>query len=148
VTPRTVIRFAVTGTPSPQGSKTTGRTKTGHSFVREDNPQLTPWRNALAYAAHQAMNGRPPLTGPAYLEAAFRFPRPKSHYRTGKHAGELKPAAPSNCPTRPDLDKLTRALGDAITGIALTDDAQIAELLATKTYGPPGVDVYLCNLNE
>jgi Holliday junction resolvase RusA-like endonuclease len=106
--------------------------------VREDNPRTGPWRNAVAAAAYDAMNGHPPLHGPLRLEVTFTFPRPKGHYRTGRHAGELRETAPAFCSTRPDLDKLLRALGDAITGIVVVDDAQVVVVDATKVYGSPG----------
>jgi crossover junction endodeoxyribonuclease RusA len=128
------VAFHVHGTPAPQGSKT----RTAHGYVREDNPRTRPWRNAVAAAAHDAMRGRPPLPGPLHLEVTFLFPRPKGHYRTGRHAGELRDRAPRFCPTRPDLDKLLRAVGDAITGIVVVDDAQLVRVTAWKMYGSPG----------
>jgi Holliday junction resolvase RusA-like endonuclease len=84
------------------------------------------------------MNGHPPLVGPLRIEVTFAFPRPKGHYRTGRYAGELRDSSPVFCSTRPDLDKLLRALGDAITGIVVVDDAQVVAVDATKVYGSPG----------
>jgi len=45
--------------------------------------------------------------------------------------------------TRPsDLDKLVRAVLDALTGIVWKDDAQVVALKATKVQGvTPGVEV-------
>jgi Holliday junction resolvase RusA-like endonuclease len=127
-----VIQITVAGVPAPQGSKT--RTKWG---VREDNPATKPWRTAVAWEATAAMNGRTLLTGPVELLALFYFPRPKSHYRTGKHAGELKHSAPEYCITKPDADKLLRACCDAMSGIVYRDDAQIVRVAARKLYGTP-----------
>jgi crossover junction endodeoxyribonuclease RusA len=126
------VTFTVAGIPAPQGSKT--RTKWG---MREDNPNTKPWRGAVASDATDAMNGRPPLDGPLELVAYFYFPRPKSHYRTGRHAGELKPGAPGYCTTKPDTDKLLRAIGDAVTGILVRDDSQFVHITARKLYGTP-----------
>lgn len=141
LTDRTLVTFSVPGVPAPQGSKTVGRTKAGANYVREDNPQTEPWRNAVASYARAAMAGRPPLDGPLRLVVAFAFARPRSHYRTGKHAGELKPTAPVHCDKRPDLDKLLRAIGDALTGTAVVDDAAFVELAASKRYGTPAAHV-------
>lgn len=139
-----MIEFTVAGVPAPQGSKV--RTKWG---VREDNPHTRPWREAVAWSATQAMLGGDPdgrsrvleighpLTGPLELEATFFFPRPKSHYRTGKHAGQLRPDAPIHCATKPDTDKLLRAVGDAITGIVCRDDSQLVSVTGRKLYGTP-----------
>jgi len=135
------VSFHVHGEPAPQGSKTVGRSKAGAAFVREDNPKTEPWRNAVAAAAAEAMAGRPPLAGPVELEVVFVFGRPRSHYRTGKLAGQLKPRAALYCAKRPDVDKLVRALGDALTGVVLVDDASIVRLRAEKHYGAPGAFV-------
>jgi crossover junction endodeoxyribonuclease RusA len=141
-----VVAFVVDGTPAPQGSKTVGRSSGGASFVREDNPDTEPWRNAVATRARAAMAGRPPLPGPLELDVAFMFGRPKSHYRTGRNAGRLKPSAPIYCDKRPDLDKLLRAIGDAITGIVVVDDAAIVELRARKAYGSPAAHIAIRTL--
>jgi crossover junction endodeoxyribonuclease RusA len=142
----TAVVFTVHGEPAPQGSKTVGRTKAGASFVREDNPATEPWRNAVTAAAVEAMDGRTPIAGPVRLEVDFVFARPKSHYRTGKRAGELKPSAPHYRASRPDVDKLVRALGDSLTGVALVDDGAIVELVTRKVYGSPGAHVAISEL--
>lgn len=136
-----VVAFVVDGAPAPQGSKTVASTKAGGSFVRDDNRALGPWRNAVAARAREAMAGRAPLAGPLELDVAFVFARPKAHYRTGKRAGELKASAPIYCDKRPDLDKLVRAVGDAITGIVVVDDALIVEMRARKAYGSPSAHI-------
>jgi len=47
--------------------------------------------------------------------------------------------------TRPDIDKLSRAVLDALTGIVFSDDAQVADLQAHKFFAdaerPVGVRV-------
>ena len=136
-----VVAFVVDGTPAPQGSKTVGRSNAGGAFVREDNPALEPWRSTVAARAREAMAGRPPLPGPLELDVAFLFPRPRAHFGTGRNAGRLKPSAPIYCDKRPDLDKLIRAVGDALTGIVAVDDAAIVELRARKAYGSPSAHI-------
>jgi Holliday junction resolvase RusA-like endonuclease len=131
----------VHGEPAPQGSKRAQRSSSGASFMREDNPRTEPWRQAVAAAAAQAFNGGQLLTGPLRLELRLNFARPRSHYRTGRYAGELKDSAPVYCERRPDLDKLVRAIGDALTGVVVVDDAAFVELDAVKLYGQPGAEV-------
>lgn len=145
-----IVAFDVHGEPAPQGSKTVGRSKAGAAFVREDNPATEPWRNAVTRAATAAMGdlGRPPIAGPVELEVIFVFARPKSHYRTGKRAGELKPSAPHYCSKIPDVDKLVRAIGDAITGVVVVSDAAIVKLRAEKHFGPPAAYVTVRELTE
>lgn len=142
-----VVAFVVDGAPAPQGSKTARTTKDGGAFVHETGKAtLEPWRAAVAARAREAMAGRAPFAGPVELDVAFVFGRPRSQYRTGKHAGELKPSAPIYCDKRPDLDKLLRAIGDAITGIVVVDDATIVELRARKAYGSPSAQIAIRSL--
>lgn len=126
------ISFTVLGEPAPQGSKT--RAGTG---MREANPATAPWRSTVTAAASEAMVGRLPLVGHLELRAVFVFPRPVSHWGTGRNLEQLKSSAPAYRSSKPDLDKLLRAIGDAMSGIVYRDDAQIAVVRAEKHYGTP-----------
>ena len=130
------VSFVVFGTPAPQGSKTLTR-----YGMREANKGTRPWREAVAWHAAEAMAEKELLEGPLLLEATFVFPRPKSHYGTGRRAGGLKATAPFYCATRPDVDKLQRAIGDAMAGIVYREDAQIVRIAAFKAYGKPHADI-------
>jgi crossover junction endodeoxyribonuclease RusA len=135
----TVATFTVHGIPQPQGS-----------LVRNSaNPGLKPWRQDLVDVATEAWADRDPLTGPVEVVATFTFPRLRSHYGTGRNSGTLKPSAPLAHTTKPDLDKLQRALGDALTlaGV-LRDDSLICSWVVSKTYGQtPGAHISLVLLN-
>jgi crossover junction endodeoxyribonuclease RusA len=78
-----------------------------------------------------------PMVGPVSTQVTFIFPRPKSHYRTGRYQFDLRSDAPEYHSSKPDTDKLLRAIGDALTGIVVRDDSQIAHLSAYKVYGAP-----------
>jgi Holliday junction resolvase RusA-like endonuclease len=127
----------VLGEPQPQGSKTIVARKGRRPVVREDNPDTKPWRQAVAVAALQAMAGRPLRDGPLRLRAVFVFKRPAGHWGTGRNEGRLKPSAPLYVRTRPDVDKLLRAIGDALSGIVWRDDALVVQVVAEKHYGEP-----------
>jgi len=99
------------------------------------NKRLKPWRNDIAVAARAAMRGAPPMHEAVSLRAVFVFGRPATHYRTGRFAGEVKEGAPGWKKTTPDLDKLVRALGDALSGIVIRDDRQIVDLAVAKIWG-------------
>lgn len=106
--------------------------------LREDNPNTRPWREVVAYSALAAMVGGTPLSGPVSVELGYVFPRPKSHYGTGRNRDTLKASAPHFHSVKPDLDKLCRAVFDSLSGICLRDDALIAFLMASKHYAQPG----------
>ena len=112
----------VPGTPAPQGSKR----HVGNGRLIEMSKTLGPWRERVALAVHQA--GWQPLAGPVAVDLTFVMPRPKSAPKRS-----TPPAT-----KRPDIDKLTRAILDAVTGIALVDDAQVVELHANKRLADPG----------
>jgi crossover junction endodeoxyribonuclease RusA len=126
-----VVEFFVPGRPAPQGSKR----HVGHGIMVESSRQLGPWRERVALAAHNATAASELLAGPITLALDFVLPRPKS---TPKRR---TPAATK----RPDVDKLARAVLDAITDVIIADDAQVIELRATKRLAElaetPGVQI-------
>jgi Holliday junction resolvase RusA-like endonuclease len=127
------IHVRVPGTPIPQGStRAWVNPKTNRAVVQGVTTRLAAYRNDIRYAALEHFPE--PLRGPVDVEIAFHFARPKSHL---SRAGELRPSAPAHMTTRPDLDKLTRAVLDALTGIAWHDDSQVCAYRASKFYGPP-----------
>lgn len=139
--------FTVPGVPAPQGSKV--RTKWG---VREDNPATRPWRTAVGWEAsalrasiddNEQYDPVFPLAGPLSLWVVFFFPRPKNHYGSGRNANILKPSAPIFHTSKPDGDKLTRAIGDSLTGILVRDDSQFCDVRAVKLYGEPRAVIYI-----
>jgi len=66
----------------------------------------------------------------------YHFMRPKKHYRTGKHAGELRSDAPPYYKKNPDQDKLDRAVFDALTGFVYRDDCQVVGGFRDKVWIP------------
>jgi crossover junction endodeoxyribonuclease RusA len=129
---RTVV-FVVAGVPRPQGRKS-AITRHGRTVVVESGRALlNPWRQAIAGQAAGAI--AEPFEGPVRVSLTFVMPRPKSHYRSGRHADELREDAPLAHSHRPDIDKLTRAVLDALTPIAFADDGQVARLVVDKVYG-------------
>lgn len=133
----TRVAFTVLGEPQPQGSKTIVQRKGRRPIMREDNPGTKPWRARVEAAALEAMNGEPPRAGPLRLTATFVFRRPAGHWGTGRNAGKLKASSPLYVRTRPDVDKLLRAIGDSLVGIVCRDDAQLVVVHAEKHYGDP-----------
>lgn len=142
------VSFTVYGTPAQMGSKKAFYSeKLGRAVITDDNSkQRKQWANAVSAAAADAMDGRELFVGPVRLVVRFYFARPQSHYGTGRNAGILKASAPQHHAQSPDLDKLIRALGDAMTGIVFRDDKQIWLIEArrewTESQERAEVDVY------
>lgn len=129
----------VPGLGVPQGSM---RLVQGGKRMIHSNPQVRQWRAtvasyAIAEIIHTERRGQAvwPATGPATLIATFHFPRPKHHYRTGKFASMLRGVAPREMSVGPDLDKLVRAIGDAmVDACVILDDRQINLIRAAKKW--------------
>ena len=127
-----MITFDVLGLPQPQGSMKSLGNRGGRTILTHSNgAALMPWRQVLASATLAARPDGWDLSRPVGLSLTFRFPRPAGHYRTN---GTLKPAAPSAKLTKPDLDKLIRACGDAWAGIVYRGDQQIVSIAAAKRF--------------
>ena len=75
-----------------------------------------------------------PLTKPIKAELYFYETRPKSHYRTGKFAGELKPSAPKHNVVKKDIDNFVKFVFDSLNKHLYNDDSQIFELFCGKYY--------------
>ena len=138
-----VIEFRVYGIPRPQGSKR----YVGRGIMIESCRHVGQWRNDVMSAAQQAYSG-PAVTWDVELDITFYFPRPKSHYGTGKNADKLKPSAPKKPTSRAcgDTTKLARSTEDAVSECSgypvLKDDCQVTDLICRKRYAtannPPG----------
>lgn len=133
------ITLWVPGIPIPQGSKRAlppARPGQHPRMIDQGQKKLKPWRatvGAIA-AAEIQRRGLHAIVGPVVLELVLRFPRPRGHFGSGKNAGVLKASAPAVPGAKPDLDKCLRAIGDALTGIAYTDDARIVDAHVLKRY--------------
>lgn len=127
------LTITVKGDPITQGSKT----RTRYGGLRDDNvSKLKPWREAVKWAAMEAQGDARPIEGPVRVEVTFTLRKPAS--------------APKRRRTWPvkqrsgDVDKLTRAIFDSITDAGVwTDDAQVVEVLARKTYPEDHPDALL-----
>ena len=121
------LAFIVHGTPQAQGSmRHVGNGRMIHK------PELLQWRNMVNLAAVNAARQNSitlPLDGPLYIAATFYLPKPK------------RPAYDVPA-TKPDLDKLTRAIGDALspkTGQkVIAEDSRIVKWEIEKRYAAPG----------
>lgn len=139
-----VISFFVPGLPAPGGSKrfVGVSKKTGRAILVDDAGKRN--KNWRATVAAFGYNNRPTplLDGAIAVSMHFVMPRPKHHFRTGKHSSELKPDAPLHHTVKPDVLKLGRSTEDALTSVIWTDDSTTCHLTLRKSYGPhPGCHI-------
>lgn len=116
-----MTRFTVFGQAATKGSTVSFVGEKGQVITKPDCDNLAAWTQACGWAARAA--GMRLATGdtPVHVRADFQFVKPKGTKRQ-------QPTV------RPDLDKLSRALLDALAGIAYENDAQVTELTVAKRY--------------
>ncbi len=130
------IRFQVHGLPIPQGSTRVWMVN-GKPITTSSAKGLGAWRRVVADVAQRYAPDKP-WGGPVLIDLHFGLPKPKS-------APKRRRVWPDK---RPDLDKLTRAVLDALTYVVFGDDSQVVEIHATKDYGAPGVVVEVRRMVE
>ena len=117
--------------------------KMRNAYVAAGTPHsrhmLQEWEHNLRVDATTAMNGREPSTSCIRFMCEFQMPVPKTTIRKDQLGwlGHTK---------KPDVDKLLRAVLDALTGIVWVDDSQVAFATANKTFawnGRPGAHIII-----
>jgi Holliday junction resolvase RusA-like endonuclease len=137
-----VVHIDVRGLPRPQGSMKAHVLPGGKVAMRYP-PGVHAWRAQVQQAV--ADTQMPRFEQAVEVRLGFDLPRPQTHYlpANGKRAvPEVNPKAPPHPTTIPDLDKLVRAVLDAITDAGLwRDDSQVVSLVTAKRYTDdrPGV---------
>jgi len=125
----------------PQGSKN-AYVRGGRAVLVDANPQLKAWRAQVRAAAAAAVEdaGWETLDEPCRVHLGFTMPAPK---RPRWDVPAVKP----------DLDKLTRAVFDALTDAGVwKDDSRVVSMEVTKKYeddeAVPGVWVEVKSLSK
>ncbi len=125
-----MLTITVVGMPAPQGSKKGFfNPKLKRVMIVEDSSKVKPWREAVKHAAldacRMAQAGTPCISGPVHAEMVFTFPKLKS---ASKKVRAWKTSSP-------DLDKLVRSTGDALTDAGVwEDDSRMVSLSTSKLY--------------
>lgn len=143
-----MARFSVSGLPQPGGSKRGFYIeKIKRVVIVDDNKRAKSWKDTVAAFAADHWGSRSPLDGTLAVDVVFTLPRPQSHFRTGKRAGELREDAPQFHTKKPDGTKLFRSTEDSLTGILWRDDSLIADQRVRKIYGDkPGAAITVYSL--
>jgi Holliday junction resolvase RusA-like endonuclease len=122
-----MIEFTAHGTPVPQGSIRSFTRNGKTHYLHGNSDALLPYRQVLKNYAISALVQDPTICDDnkgksAYkVEMYFRFRRPVSVKRKVMN-------------TRPDLDKLQRAVLDALTGVMFPDDGRVTDIVTNKDY--------------
>ena len=130
------LRFEVLGIPAPQGSKR----HVGNGVMVEMSKRLPAWRLDVKDAAQGAIAACEwPLDaqGAVHVDYVFRFPRPRSHFGTGRNIAMLRHDAPAYVTSQAfgDQDKLERSTADAMESAGVfKNDAQVVSSTAVKRY--------------
>ena len=120
------VKFRVDGIPIQQGSKTLVRRGSKAWMIDANISKLKPWREKVAAAADCGVT----FDCPVSVHMLLHMPMPnRPKFR--------RPA------TKPDADKLARAINDSLTaGGLISDDSRIVELHVIEEYSElPGVTV-------
>lgn len=154
--PVEVLRFFAHGRPQPQGSKRVFNRRGGGPpvMVEAGGSLHASWRREVKAAAFEAaaLAGlAEPITGPVSVRLTFCFDRNIGDYGSGRNGQAVKASAPDYPTKPPDVDKLVRAVFDAITDAKVwVDDAQVVSVTAHKRLvdrfdrtTAPGVDVVI-----
>ena len=138
--------FFVPGEPITEGSTRAFASGQRVVVTHDRGRELDLWRLKVAHAAQAAAQDagwEPRYDGPVAVTAAFFLPRPKSAKK------RLVPHV------KPDLDKLIRAVGDALAPYkqpgVLKDDSRIVTWRATKDYDDAyksGALIYVSRVDE
>ena len=129
-------KFEVVGEPVPQGSWVPFISKTtGHAMAKPSNEKaLNAWRKLVADTAAACRPPwlREPYDGPVYVKLVYVRKRNDSDYLSD--GVSLRKGAPRYPATSPDGDKCDRAIWDALTGVAFTNDARVVSWVGVKRF--------------
>lgn len=111
---------------------------------------LKPWRDLIISETQHNLKEIKLLDEAVSVSLVFLFPRPKAHFNS---KGALKPSAPEYKTTKPDIDKLARAVLDSLTLAGVfRDDALVYSLTLQKRYcigqEAPGVMITLMGTQQ
>lgn len=124
-----IARIRVYGIPvgQPRARARAVRVGTAVTARMYDPGTADGWKRDIQQACLPFRKSTPLLCNLKVDSVAY-FPRPKSHYGTGRNSGKLKVTAPTHNDGKPDRDNLDKAILDAMTGIGfMRDDKQVVK---------------------
>lgn len=131
----------VKGKPVPQGSMKAFRAggKGKVVMIHSKGKELNEWRDNIAKTVKERMGERKPSDRAIGITVYFYLLKPKSAKRKSHTV-------------KPDIDKLVRAVLDALTDVAYNDDAQVIEIQVQKCYtlteSNQGISLYVTEMSD
>lgn len=130
-----MYEFVVLGVPVPQGSKNARVYGKRAILYDVKSKELRAWRGKVRAEGMDWMNRN--SIAPVSLDAVsmrilFQFPEPSSYRTKGGHPSSKYRRHYNK---KPDVDKLTRAILDALTGVFYKDDSRVVEIDSKKVFG-------------
>ncbi len=130
-----MISFFTPGIPMPKGSHFIRRGRIADSANRKTNTRaagaLDLWQDKVGWCARKEMRDLEVFEGAVAVSADFYILRPASHL---KKDGKLRKGKPIFPVYKPDIDKLLRAVCDAMSGIVYADDCQVVSINSKERY--------------
>lgn len=124
------VEFFVAGVPRTKGSSHSFyNPKTHKTVFQHDNEHLKAWQSMVSFTARQ--KGCKPTLGPVSVTILYILPRPKGHFNS---RGAVKSSVSQLPISKPDIDKLERAILDSLTGVVYLDDSQVVKVSQEKIY--------------
>lgn len=166
--PSSPIRLFVAGDPVPQGSKVgfpfvkrlrrcscrknpkckscygTGTSLLIKVAMHESSKRLKGWRETVSTGALEHRLRRFDERTPLHVVAVFAFRRPKSHFnKSGLSKAGREFPGPQGKTSHGDVEKLMRAVNDALASVLFHDDADIVSEHGVKVWTTGDEGVYL-----
>lgn len=127
-----ICTFFVEGKPIPKGNHRAFIRGSKAIVTDAQGGNLSDWESSIRTVARKHFNYQPIDNDAVALSIDFIFKHPKNHFtKKGKPTKQFR----KNHITRPDADKLTRAVCDALTGVVYKDDSQVMFENISKIYG-------------
>ncbi len=128
----TIVSILVDGKAVGQGSFRPGR-------KLYQSPQLAAYREAIAWRYLEAADwpasaSRAPAGIPVGVYIAHHRCRPLDHWKRDGTLTKKGDRTPIPTTKHLDVDKLARAILDALTGVAYTDDSQVSRLFVGREW--------------
>lgn len=138
----------VPGRPQTKGSaKAIQRKGMAYPVIINDNAKCKSWERSVKLIAKSQWKGEP-STLPVYISVIFYLKRPKNHHVANDPKRPVKDSSPKRHQTKPDIDKMLRAILDSLTGVVWVDDSQVDEVSASKLYDEnEGVFIFVTESN-